>query len=74
MKTTFTIIFIVNVLAIILLTYFSLYEMEHQGLIFITVLLIILTTASICTLFRLYFKYINRPVKSCNTGLKKEPL
>lgn len=72
MKTTFTILFILNILAIILLTYLSLYEMEHQGLKIITALLILLTTVSIFTLFRQYFKYINRPVKRSNTRQKKE--
>jgi hypothetical protein len=72
MKATFTILFILNVLAIILLTYFSLNEMEHQGLKIITVLLIILTTVSIFILFKLYFKYICRPLKGNNSHQKKE--
>jgi len=72
MKITFTISFILNILAIILFTYSTFYEMEHKGLKIITVVLIILTTVSIFTLFKLYFKYISRSVNSGNPHHKKE--
>jgi hypothetical protein len=71
MKTTFTILFIVNTVATILLTYLTLYEIEHSALKIIITIFITLTAVSIFTLFRLYFKYISRPAKSNNLHNKK---
>ncbi|MCW3089811.1 MAG: hypothetical protein JWP81_880 [Ferruginibacter sp.] len=59
MKTKFTILFILNTLVMIGLTYFTLYEIEYHALKIIIVHLIILTAFSIFTLFRLYVKYMS---------------
>ena len=63
MKTMFTILFILNTLAIILLANFTMYEIENHALKIIIILLIILAAALIFTLFRLYFSYMRRPDK-----------
>jgi hypothetical protein len=72
MKALLTISFILNMVAIILLTYFDCYEMEHRGLNAVTVLLIILTIVSIFTLSRLYFNYMNKPGKDGSTENKED--
>ena len=72
MKTGFTILFILNTAAIILLTYFTLFEIEHHAQKIIIILLIILIAVSIFIFFRLYFNYMSGPVKSGNLDTKKE--
>jgi len=72
MKTTFTISFILNTAAVILLTYFSLYEVGRHAPKFIIILSITLTAVSIFVFFKLYLKYLNRPVKNSNLDGKKD--
>jgi len=72
MKTSFALLFILNTVAIILLTYFSLYEIEHHAPKIIIILLIILTAVFIFIFFKLYLRYMSRPVKSSNLDTKKE--
>lgn len=72
MKTTFTILFILNTAAIILLTYFTLYEIGHNASKNMIILLLTLTAVSIFIFFRLYLKYLSRPVKSSNLDAMKE--
>lgn len=71
MKIKFTISFILNTVAIILFTYYSLYAMEHHAQKIIIILLVILTAFSIVILFRLYFNFMNSTSKSSNLETKK---
>jgi hypothetical protein len=57
--------------AIILLAYFSLYEIDHHAGKIIIIILMGLTAISIFILFRLYFKYMKKPVEPGSLDTKK---
>ena len=64
MKVKFTILFILNSLAIVLLTYSLLHEIEFHAQINIIILIIILELLSIFTILKLYLKYMGRPLRN----------
>jgi len=72
MKISFTILLILNTLAIVFFTYSTLYGIEHHALKIIIIILIALIAVSIFIFFRLYVKHMRRPVKSSKSHTKKE--
>jgi hypothetical protein len=71
MKRAFAISLILTTAAIILCTYFSLYEIEHHALKIYIIILIVLLAASIFIFCRLYLRYMNRPVDKSDLPDKK---
>jgi hypothetical protein len=71
MKAKFIILFIADTIIIILLTYFSLYEIDRHGFSGIIILPIAMAILAVGLLFRLYLSYIRRFPENSNLEHKK---